>query len=107
MEQKRIQYGFITNAIATGSKSRWPVIGDGLGENHLTAILDGLGRASYENRESFSGMIDLAITGAENGRSHVIITPYHNEELDAAVSRLRRLTGGEALSITAQPLVTA
>lgn len=105
MEQKRIQYGFLTNAIASGAKGGWPVIGDGLGQNHLSAILEGLGRACYLNRESFSGMIDLAIAGAENGRSHVIITPYNSDELNAAVSRLRRLTGGEAVAITAQHLV--
>ena len=102
MEEKRIQYGFITNAIASGAKGRWPVIGDGLGESHLSAILEGLGRACYENRESFSGIIDIAIRGAENGRSHILITPYDNEKLNAAVSRLRRLTGGEAIAISPQ-----
>jgi len=47
-------------------------------------------------------MIERAARVAENGRSHVIITPFEFEGLSIASKRLRAITGGEILTISAQ-----
>jgi hypothetical protein len=101
-EARRIQYGFITNALAVGAVGSWSVVADGLGKSHLSAILEGLGRATYDCTESFEKIAERAARIAENGRSHVVITPFEYAGLAACVMRLKHLTGGETVVIPAR-----
>jgi hypothetical protein len=100
-EERRIKYGFITNAFAVGAVGGWSAVADGLGKSHLSAILEGLGRATYDCTEPFEKTAERAARIAENGRSHVIITPFEYKGLAACVRRLKHLTGGETVVIPA------
>jgi len=102
LEEQRIMYGFITNAIAVGSVGHSPVIKDGLGQSHLMAILEILGRATYDYIEPFDVTIERAICSAEQGRSHVIITPFEYAGFNTGAKRLAVLSGGETAVISAR-----
>ena len=102
LERRRIKYGFITNALAVGAVGGWSAVAEGLGESHLSAILEGLGRATCDCTETFEKTAERAARVAENGRSHVIITPFEYADLTACVRRLKHLTGGEVVVIPAR-----
>jgi uncharacterized protein (DUF58 family) len=101
LESKRIKYGFITNATTAGALGLWSSVAEGLGENHLSAILEGLGRATYGCTVCFEAVVERAVRMAEKGRSHVIITPFEYDGLTLSSKRLRAITGGEVLIISA------
>ena len=102
LEAGRIKYRVLSNAVPAGLGGRWPAMTDGLGHGHLYGILESLGRATYDEGEPFEKTLERAVRGAEQGRSHIIITPFRSDGLDAGVARLRLLTGGEAVVISAQ-----
>ncbi len=102
LEQKGIKYGFMTNATTAGAFGLWSTVPEGLGRAHLSAILEGLGRATYECTEGFESTAERAARMAENGRSHIIITPVEHEGLRFASKRLRDKTGGEVYIVSAQ-----
>ena len=102
LERRGIKYSFYTNAVAVGSVRLAGGLVDGLGQGHLLAVLEWLGRSSMQTvREDFEKILQKAIRKAEQGRFHIIITP---EQPDGAIrqmiERLRIITGGEALVIT-------
>ncbi len=47
LEQKRIRYDFLTNAVIVGGPRACRHVGEGLGSQHLNIVLEGLGRATY------------------------------------------------------------
>ena len=105
LERKGIKYSFFTNAVAVGSVRLSGGLVDGLGQGHLLAVLEWLGRAtSYAVHESFEKILQKALRKAEQGRFHIIITPEQPEgALRQMIERLRIITGGEALIITPSP----
>jgi uncharacterized protein (DUF58 family) len=105
LEKRGIQYGFITNAATAGPLSRWKYIAEGLGSSHLAVILEGLGRSTYDFRESYEETLERAVRLAESGRSHIIITPYETPSLKAGASRLRSIIGGDTLIVAAESQV--
>ena len=102
LEQNGIKYGFMTNATTAGAFGLWSTVPEGLGRTHLSAILEGLGRATYEQTESFENTAERAARTAEHGRSHIIITPFEYEAFRNASKRLRDKSGGEVLIISAR-----
>ena len=101
LEQQRIQYGFLTNAMAAGALGHWQSVTEGLGESHLMAILEGLGRATYDHVEDFEETLERAARMAEQGRSHVIITPVKDERVQAGARLLEARTGGQVCILEA------
>lgn len=99
MDSKGIKYSFITNARAVGSEKIWPDAVDGMGQNHLNAILEGLGRATHVAEESFAASLSKAAAHAQQGRSHIIITPQITPAQMPAVERLKLLSGTEVAVI--------
>ena len=101
LEEQRIQYGFLTNAMAAGALGHWQSVTEGLGESHLMAILEGLGRATYDHVEDFEETLERAARMAEQGRSHVIITPVKDERVQAGARLLEARTGGQVCILEA------
>ena len=101
LEARRIKYRVLSNAVPAGLGGRWPAVTDGLGAGHLSGILELLGRATYDAAEPFDTTLERAVRTAEQGRSHIVVTPAESAGLDAAVLRLRTLTGGGVLVIPA------
>jgi hypothetical protein len=102
LEERRIKYGFLTNAVAAGWNGHWPIVVDGLGKGHLMAILESLGRATYRSSEPVGPMIERALRSADQGRSHIVVTPFEYAGLSAGIERLRALTGGDVVVIPAR-----
>lgn len=99
LEEKGIQYSFLTNATAAGAVGLWSDISDGLGDSHLSAILEGLGRATYASTESFESTLRRAARRAAQGRCHILITPRDARFYGHGLSRLRELSGQEVLTL--------
>lgn len=104
LEEQRIKYGLITNATAAGAIGLWSQVGDGLGDVHLSTILEGLGRATYLSTDTFEAIAGRALRRDEAGRSYIVITPELNEHDAATISRLESLKGGRVLTIEAGKL---
>lgn len=102
LEKQGVKYAFLTNATTAGVVGRWSAVADGLGNQHLNTILEGLGRATYDCTEPFEQTVERAVQLAESGRSHIIVTPYGHPALGDGVDRLRAVTGGEAAVIPAE-----
>lgn len=100
LEQKRIGYRFFTNARAVGAISLWGRVTEGLGSGHLSSILEGLGRASYDSTCVFSRILEQAARAAEPGRCHILIVPMLTPGLRADAAALRNRTGGAVLILT-------
>lgn len=100
LEEKGVQYGFLTNATAAGAMGLWSSIADGLGAGHLYAILEGLGRATYARTEPFSVTLERAARRAGQGRTHIVVSPRERCFYGHGLSRLRELSGQDVLVLT-------
>ena len=104
LEQKKIKYSFLTNVVAVGAIGRANDLRDGLGSRHLGAILECLGRGAYLWHGDFEGLLGKALGRAEQGRHHIIVTPSSSHGQEAAIHRLRVISGAEAAVITPEGL---
>lgn len=100
LERRHIGYRFFTNACALGAPMLWSHISEGMGGGHLTTILEGLGRASYESLGLFSDILGQAARTAEPGRCHILLAPFLTAPLRAGAASLRARTGGAVLILT-------
>lgn len=100
LEEKRIPYRFVTNAGAAGAITLWSQIGDGLGSGHLSTVLEGLGRATYDPLRPFAHTLEQTVRHVEQGRTHILITPERSESWQWELSRLEQLSGARALVLT-------
>ena len=107
LEEQRIPYRFVTNAAAAGAISLWSQVSDGLGDRHLTTILEGLGRAGYDPLRSFDQMLEQAARSAEQGRTHILITPEPDPRRSHGIRRLEQLCGTRLLVLTAEEVFPA
>lgn len=101
LEQKGIKYGFITNAAAAGSIGGWSKLPDGLGRHHLSMILEGLGRATYDCIFSLQRLLQQASYSCEQGRGHILITPEKAPALMQLARKLGEISGGAVQVIEA------
>lgn len=102
LEERHIQYSFITNAAAVNMTGAWAYVPDGLGGGHLSTILEGLGRATYSSRRNAHALIDGAVRRAESGRAHILITPTAVDLSEELLSALRDRTAANVLVIAAE-----
>ena len=105
LEEKQIPYRFVTNAGAAGALSQWSQVGDGLGSGHLSTILEGLGRATYDPLRPFAFTMEQTARHAEQGRTHILITPQPEGDWLPALGRLERLTGTPTLILTPEEVL--
>ena len=101
LEDQRIPYALITNARCLGAADGFGEVGDGLGAAHLAAVLEGLGRADYDSRDTLEDLFDRALSRANLGRGHIFITPVRNDLRPDLLEKLRAATGEAALSLAA------
>ncbi len=97
LEEKRVKYSIITNATSAGAMGLWSQIGEGLGPTHLKAILEGLGRATYDSTLPFSALAEKCLRSGEAGRSFILITPAITEEIRRQAARLEHIKGSRVL----------
>ncbi len=102
LEERHIQYSFLTNAVSINMISAWAYVPDGLGGAHIATILEGLGRATYANRGSARTLVEGAVRRTESGRAHIFISPTAVDIPDEALSILRDRTGANVLIISAE-----
>jgi len=95
LEDRGVQYGFLTNATAAGAMGCWSLLEEGLGAQHFYTILEGLGRATYDRTQSFAHLLHRAAKRAQQGQAHIIITPALLPEFQPMINRLRDLTGSQ------------
>lgn len=105
LEEKRIPYRFVTNAGAAGALSQWSQVGDGLGGGHLPIILEGLGRATYEPLKPFAFTLNQTARHAEQGRTHILITPQREGNWLPDLRKLEQLSGSPALILTPEEVL--
>jgi hypothetical protein len=104
LECKRIPYGFQTNTVAVGAMGMWNRINDGQGPQHLSGILEGLGRGTYESRESFTQLAERSRKKAGQGRAFVVITPVRLPEYKYIINRLHNHSGINPLVLVAEEI---
>ena len=102
LEEKRIPYRFVTNAGAAGAISLWSQVSEGMGAGHLATILEGLGRATYDPLRPFAHTLAQCARHAEQGRTHILITPERDVRWQQGLSRLEQLSGSRSLILTAE-----
>ena len=100
LEDKRIPYRFVTNAGAAGAITLWSQVSDGLGAGHLSTVLEGLGRATYDPLRPFAHTLEQTTRNVEQGRTHILITPALDDRWQWELSRLEQLSGARALILT-------
>ena len=61
-----------------------------------------LARATYNYYDNFVEMIAKIARGAEQGRSHILLTPEVPQEVEPFLRKLRARTGREILILTPQ-----
>ena len=101
------KFAFMSNAKSSYT-DRWNNVPDGLGQGHMNELLGGLGCAAYSTtRESYVKLLERAINICEQGRSHIIITPEEDESITPLLERLKEVSGGKLLVITADEVANA
>lgn len=105
LEEKQIPYGFVTNAGAAGALSQWSQVSDGLGGHHLSTILEGLGRATYDPLKPFSLTLAQTARHAQQGRTYILITPQRDGSWLPALTKLEQLSGTPALILTPEEVL--
>ncbi len=102
LEKRRVSYSFATNAGTANAAGVWTYMGSGLGEPHLRAILEGLGRATHDRVRSFSALISSLSRGPETAKAYVLVTTPLSPAQDALVSRVEARLGTQIFRITAE-----
>ena len=102
LEERGIPYSLVTNAMTAGAFLPWTDSGEGLGQRHFLAILEGLGRASYRYSEKFGALWDRAVL-RDDSAGIVLITPDERdvEAIDQAPGRRER----QMVVVAAQSLI--
>lgn len=101
LESRRIAYDFLTNATAAGAAAAWSSVSGGLGAYHLSTILEGLGRATYDYTEPFEATLLRSRGAVEQARAVIVISPGLTDGARLLISRLESSWGGPALIIDA------
>ena len=101
LEKQNVPYDFAMNALMRGSMQASCYIPEGLGERHLTGILECLGRASYETVCSCTALIRRTLEGRGAVRGVLFITPAKDAVLAAAKELLEGQFGCPVTVITA------
>ncbi len=97
LDRQKMPYRLMTNANIIGGINLWSHAEDGMGNAHLSAILEGLGRASYNCLYPCEALLDRAARTAQHGRTHILITPGRDAHWQPALSRLEQLSGSKVL----------
>ncbi len=97
LDRQKMPYRLQTNAAIIGGMDLWSHMDDGMGAGHLTAILEGLGRATYNCLYPTEALLDRAARAAQHGRTHILVTPRREAHWQPALRRLEQLSGSRVL----------
>lgn len=101
LEERGIQYDFISNAMELNTFFAVSELGDGLGQRHFEGVLERLGRASCQASYPGERLLERsAATRSRRGR--ILITPGPELDGSPALARLRELTGDNVLILRAR-----
>ena len=93
LESKKVRYSFMTNAATAGTIGRWDKVEEGLGDRHLSIILEGIGRASYNPRENYEYLLSRVLKTAQQGQTYIILTPTREHRCEKEIARLETVSG--------------
>jgi uncharacterized protein (DUF58 family) len=100
LETVKTPYRFVTNVTTNNDINHRSIIPDGLGGAHLAVVKELLARATYNYYDNSEEMIAKIARGAEQGRSHILLTPDVSEAVEPFLRKLRARTGRKVLILT-------
>lgn len=93
LEQKKIPYGFRTNANLPGPVGKIHSMAEGLGEQHLNTILYGLGCADGTCFYSFRYLTRQTLKKRKSSESYIVITPDEKGAAHGCIQELSNAVG--------------
>jgi len=83
LEEKNIQFSFVTNAWILSASSVFGKVQDGTGPVHLNAVYECLGRACLDSTQTTEKMLRDTLKGKNDGRSYIYISadPMKQQDL--------------------------
>ncbi len=105
LEKERVSYDFHTNGIIAGAMGNWKHVNEGFGVGHLETMLEGLGRMTYNCRETTEELFARVLKGVRGGRSFLVVAAERTEETEGFVARLEQKSGRKVLFITADDVM--
>ena len=93
LEQRKIPYGFRTNANLPGPVGKIHAMMEGLGERHLNTILYGLGSADGVCFYSFRYLTRQTIKKRKSSESYIVITPNDKGTTHSCIQELSNAVG--------------
>ena len=101
LEERGIQYDFVSNAMELNTFFAVAELGDGLGQRHFEGVLERLGRSGCQASYPGERLLERsAATRSHRGR--ILITPGPELDDSPALARLRELTGDNVLVLRAR-----
>lgn len=104
LERKRVSYDFHTNGVIAGAMGNWKRVEEGLGAAHLETVLEGLGRMTYDHRETAEAFFARVLKGIRGGNSFIVVSPERTEELDGLIAALSDRSGRKVLFLCAEEM---
>ena len=93
LEQRKVPYGFRTNANLPGPVGKIHTMVEGLGERHLNTILYGLGCADGTCFHSFRYMTRQTLKKRKSSESYIVITPDDKGSVRTCIQELTNAVG--------------
>lgn len=93
LEQRKIPYGFRTNANLPGPVGKIHAMVEGLGERHLNTILYGLGCADGTCFHSFRYLTRQTLKKRKSNESYIVITPDDKADARLCIQELSNAVG--------------
>lgn len=103
LEKEQIPFSFYHSGCLQTSVGKLPLLKSGLGEQHLSRILEGLGRAnSYTAEVSVDEMVNMVLKRDYDTNCCVLITPIKTEKDISALERLKARMGASVFVLDGQ-----
>ena len=102
LEQQKIPYGLRTNGSLPGPLGQMFFLAEGLGSNHLNAILYGLGRADYACYHSLRYLTQQTLQHRKQNEAYILITPKVTESVSTYIRQLRSAMGNPVCVLTGE-----
>ena len=93
LEQRKIPYAFRTNGNLPGPIGKIQTLVEGLGEQHLSTILYGLGGADDTCFYSFRTLIRHTLKNRSSSDAYIVITPDDKGDVSACIHKLSNAVG--------------
>lgn len=101
LENNRVRYSFLSNANTGSAAGSWSFLPDGLGAQHLGALLEGLGRAPLPGvRCRAEELFRDVLKHNDRCKGYVLITPALGERELGALRALESTAGQKVLTVT-------